>query len=253
VNTEPDPQALSIEWYLEQLLVDANRFAAVLDNGGERAAVSGCPGWDVKRLASHLGDVHRWAAYCAANAEPPDGREQFRLPADANPAEWLREGAVALATVLRSIDPAAPTWHPFPVERVGAVWPRRQAHETSVHRWDAEDAAGTAVPIDPVLASDGIDEYFTIFTPRVMKRAEITSLPGSLHVHCTDVTGEWLVWADDDGYHLERAHQKGDAALRGPAEALLLRLWGRTSSRAEEIDPIGDESVLNAWLALGGM
>jgi uncharacterized protein (TIGR03083 family) len=252
VNAEPEPSAPSIEWYVERLLEDADNFAIVLDSGGGQAEVGGCPGWNVKRLASHLGDVHRWAAYCAANSKPPESRDEFRMPAEAEPGVWLRAGASALAEVLLKVDPDAPTWHPFPVERVARVWPRRQAQETSMHRWDAQSAMGTAAAIDPALASDGIDEYFTIFAARVMKRQEITSLPGSLHVHCTDIAGEWLAWTDDHGFHLERAHQKADAALRGPAEALLLRLWGRTSPRADELQPIGDESVLNAWLAIGG-
>jgi hypothetical protein len=48
-----------------------------------------------------------------------------------------------------------------------------------------------------------------------------------------------------------RAHQKGDAVLRGPAAAILLRLWARQGDDAE-LQHFGDESVLAAWLALGG-
>ncbi|MCB0966113.1 MAG: hypothetical protein KDB37_04705, partial [Ilumatobacter sp.] len=76
---------------------------------------------------------------------------------------------------------------------------------------------------------------------------------GSLHVHCTDVDGEWLVWNEGGEYRMKRAHEKGDAALRGPAEAILLRLWGRTSDRSDELSPVGDEHVLAEWLAFAGM
>ena len=57
----------------------------------------------------------------------------------------------------------------------------------------------------------------------------------------------------DPEYTVVRAHQKGDAALRGPAEAILLRLWGRESPRADQLSPVGDESVLDAWLGLTGL
>jgi hypothetical protein len=50
-----------------------------------------------------------------------------------------------------------------------------------------------------------------------------------------------------------RAHEKGDAALRGPAEPILLRLWGRDSTRADELSPVGDQAVLADWLAIAGM
>jgi hypothetical protein len=50
-----------------------------------------------------------------------------------------------------------------------------------------------------------------------------------------------------------REHAKGDAALRGPAEAILLRLWNRDSLRAAELDEVGDPAVAAAWLAVPGM
>ena len=130
---------------------------------------------------------------------------------------------------------------------------RRMVHETAVHRWDAEGAAGTTSPIDPPLASDGIDEYFELAVPRLGAREGIEIPTRSLHVHCTDVDGEWLAWSDGDGYHLIRAHQKGDAVVRGPAEVILLLLWGRKPNRSDELEHFGDEDALGAWLAMAGM
>jgi hypothetical protein len=71
---------------------------------------------------------------------------------------------------------------------------------------------------------------------------------GSFHLHCTDSEGEWLVTVDGGELQLVRAHQKGDAALRGPAEALLLRVWNRETDRIGELSPVGDESVITSWL-----
>jgi uncharacterized protein (TIGR03083 family) len=253
VNAETSPE-LTPAWYADHVVADAERFATVLGSVGLDAPAPSCPGWSLARLTEHLGQIHRWARFCAANGRSPSddeaaGLESFRRE---GVADWMRTGAAELAATLRTVDPSAPTWHPFPVDRVGAVWPRRMAHETAVHRWDAELAGGTTSPIDARLASDGIDEYFEVFVPRLAMRAGVELPPHSLHLHCTDVEGEWLVWTDDGAFRMIRAHEKGDAALRGPAEAILLRLWGRESPRAGELSPVGDASALDAWLALSG-
>ena len=254
---------LTVDRYVDHFLDDSERFARVLESNDTDRPVGACPGWDVARLALHLGVIHRWARSCVVNAEQPSSTEQFEPDlSDGDEsagartfdwATWIREGAADLARALRDIDPLATTWHPFPVERVAAVWPRRQAHETAIHRWDAETAIGQRSGLDPELASDGIDEYLEVVVPRLVRRENITLPTQSLHIHCTDVAGEWLVWTDADGYHLVREHAKGDAALRGPAEAILLRLWGRASDRSSELSPVGDDDALSAWLALAGM
>ncbi len=250
-----DPEA-ERRWYVVHLLADAERFAAAVRRGPLDATVAACPGWDLRALTVHMGLIHRWARHCAANAARPESTDQFEpadeLDGDAL-AAWLLGGAAELTDVLGTIDLDGPTWHPFTVPRVGRVWPRRQAHESSIHRWDAELAAGLEpATIDPELASDGIDEYFEITVPRLVKRDRIGLPTGTLHVHCTDTHGEWLLTTDPE-YTMVRAHQKGDAALRGPAEAILLRLWNRESPRFHELSPVGDELVLDAWMLLTGV
>lgn len=242
--------------YIDHILADAQRFAAAVRLGPLDAPVAACTGWDLRALTAHLGQVHRWARHAAANAAPPESFDAFAPDADLDPealAAWLDDGVTRLVDVLRTIDLDGTTWHPFPLPKVGRVWPRRQAHEISIHRWDAEHAVGIdPAPIDPVLASDGVDEYLELVVPRLVKREHIALPDGSLHLHCTDTHGEWLV-GTEPGYTLVRAHQKGDAAVRGPAEALLLRLWNRPSPRVDELSPVGDERVLDAWLALTGL
>ncbi len=248
MNTETRPA----QWYVDHLLADVEKFAAAVELGPLDAAVSGCPEWDLRQLTHHTGSVHRWARQSAETAaQPPSfGTE---TPSDDELADWLRVGAHDLAETLLSIDPDAPTWCPFPVEKIGRIWPRRQAHETAVHRWDAETAAGIVATFDPQLASDGIDEYFAIALPRLIQRGRAQPPAGSLHLHCTDVPGEWLISFEDDAIAIVREHRKGDAALRGPAEAILLKLWNRDSPRNHELNPVGDESVLARWLTIAGM
>ncbi len=241
--------------YVDKLLIDVDRFATAVMTGPLDAPISGCPGWNLDQLSRHMAYVHRWARHCAEHGERPEEGQiaQPELDVDAATlAAWLLDGADALARVLRTADPESPTWHPFPVPCVTGVWPRRQAHETSIHRWDAQHAVGAADPIDAAFASDGIDEFFNIALPRTVVRESLTPPVGSVHVHCTDVDGEWLAWFDDDGYHVVPEHRKGDAALRGPAEQLLLALYHREGSRSD-LSPVGDESVLNAWFQLPGL
>ncbi len=251
MNAEP---TRTTDWYLEHLRNDTERFAALLETAATDVPIAACAGWDVLRLAEHVGQIHRWAEFCAANGRPPTAEDPSLESFEPDrAADWLREGSARLASTLRELAPDAPTWHPFPIERVAAVWPRRQAHETAMHRWDAERAVGLDAALDAELASDGIDEYFELAIPRLIARSGLTVPDGSLHVHCTDVDGEWLVWSENGEYHMIRAHQKGDAALRGPAAPILLRLWGRDSGRDDELSPVGDESVLAAWLSIAGM
>lgn len=246
---------LDHQFYVDQLLADTTRFAAAVRLGPLDAPVAACPGWDVRALTEHMGHVQRWARLCLLTAENPQV-EAFVRPLPTAPADewaaWLEQGAVRLADTLRAADPNAPTWHPFPVERVAGVWPRRQAQELSVHRWDVERAVGRATPISPEMAADGIDEFFEVAFPRAQTRQQATPPAGSFHVHCTDTHGEWLAWHDADGYRFVREHAKGDAALRGPAHDLLLALYHREHD-ASALSPVGDEAVLAGWLGAPGL
>jgi len=54
-------------------------------------------------------------------------------------------------------------------------------------------------------------------------------------------------------YRVERAHAKGDAAVRGPASTLFLVLWGRLPIDTEGVELFGDRAVIDRWLALPGL
>lgn len=239
-----------------QLRGDAARITSLIP-GNLDAVVPDCPGWTLRDLVEHLGGVHRWAQEGITTGRAPDRSSTDPAP-DAPPhdpdalARWFGDGAIALAHVLDTTDPDAPAWMPFRVERptVG-VWLRRQTHETSVHRWDAESAIGAPGPIEATLAADGIDEYFDLVLARRVDRDGITLPAHSLHVHCTDTPGEWFVQVVEGTTSVLREHRKGDAVLRGRAQDLLLTLWGRTVPDGS-VEVLGDADAAAAWLALGG-
>jgi uncharacterized protein (TIGR03083 family) len=205
--------------------------------------------WTVATCARHVGSVHHVVAQVVRERPTADFGLFSSLavpePDDAGLAQWVSDGTAALVDVLRSTDPSADCWSWWPDGRSAAFWQRRMAQETLVHRWDAELGAGArGVPMEPVVAADGIDEFLDVFVAvtRGMKGAPAGP---SFHVHCTDTDGEWVLELPTAGERvLSRVHSKADVALRGPAEALLLTLWGRVDAEDAGVEVLGDHAAL---------
>ena len=68
----------------------------------------------------------------------------------------------------------------------------------------------------------------------------------TVHLHCTDAEGEWLVANRDGEVTVTQEHAKGDVAARGTASDLLLFLWGRVPADALEV--FGDADLLARFL-----
>ena len=231
--------------YFAALAVESAAFDEAVSACPLSAPVPSCPEWTVADLVYHLGGVHRfWAAVVAQRLSSPSGVERPLRPPPEDLVAWAREQASALQAALAGAEPATPVWTWAAQQDVGFV-DRRMAQETAVHRWDAQLAAGAPEPIDPALASDGVDEFLTVMVadPRFTR-----PIGGSVHLHATDTPGEWLVTDRDDGAVLvTREHAKGTVALRGPADRLLLALWGRLP--LEDLEIIGERSVAERLLA----
>jgi uncharacterized protein (TIGR03083 family) len=237
------------ETYRRSILRDTASIVAV--TGDLDVAVPSCPGWTIGRLVSHLGKVQRWADRCLLGEDEALGRPDG--PGDADVGPWLADGAETVVATLESVDLDAPvnTWSgPQPAR----WWLRRLAQETAVHRWDAQDAAGTADGFDPVLAVDGIDEFFEEFVPVLVDATKITGEPTSIHLHATDIEGddgEWFVELAPGEVRWERVHRKGDLAVRAPASDLLLVVWGRRG--LDGLESFGDEDALTTWRAVAAV
>jgi hypothetical protein len=120
------------------------------------------------------------------------------------------------------------------------------AFETVVHAWDGAGVAGRPEPFAPDLASDGIDEHLGNL-PFVLGDAA-TGGEATLHVHCTDGAGEWLLRRSPTGLFVTREHAKADVALRGPASDLFLVVLGRAAP--ETVEVLGDRPAVSAWREL---
>ena len=240
---------MDTEQYLEQLARNSDRLADAAAAAGTDAAVPSCPGWTVTDLLDHVLTGDEWARTIVEHGK--QGKTERVLPGprdegvdgDALVAA-VRSGAQSLVETLRSVDPATSVWTFSSTNRTAAFWQRRRSQETAVHRYDAETAAATPTPIDAELAVDGIDEFFAVFLPRLADNFGDVG-DGTVHLHCTDVAGEWLVARRDGEVVVTAEHAKGDVAARGTASDLFLFLWGRVPADALEV--FGDAALLGRF------
>lgn len=226
-------------------LFDAARVAPP----GDR--LESCPEWTPIDLVWHVGGVYD--VFVSGVRDGLPDRAEYQSPprptSDGDVRSFAESRAAELIQVLSTTDPSMTIWSERPPEhRVNVAWvARRMAHETAVHRHDAARAAGHEYQIEPTLASDGIDEFVTEILQRLTERG-MPAIGGTVHLHCTDVKGEWIIEpSDDGGYEVRREHVKGDAAIRGPASDLQLVMWRRLPLSV--VDVIGDQAVAERLVA----
>lgn len=249
---------LEYERYCTELVAEAASFADSVRDADPTQQVASCPEWTLAQLVEHVGQAHRWVATIVERrATEPIGLPEVAAPDDAaERADWLSDGARDLAAALREAGPGTPVWS-WSTEQHTGFWARRMAHETVVHRADAELAMGRGEVIHPELAADGLSEWLDIlslptagsYLPDLM---ELLREEPTLHFHATDEglgeRGEWLVRGGPSGMAWEHGHSKGDVAVRGPAAALLLVLLRRIPVSDPRVQVLGDAALLDRWL-----
>ncbi|SEF51725.1 TIGR03083 family protein [Actinacidiphila yanglinensis] len=226
-----------------ELLADAAAEA------GEHAPVPTCPGWSTGDLVRHTGTFHRWAARIVAERLPgpvpedpmPEG------PTGAALLPWFRDGHGGLVRTLRAAGHETDCWTFLPAPSPLAFWARRQAHETAVHRVDAESArGGKLTSLDPAFAADGIDELLTGFHARSGSRVRAEQ-PRALRVRPTDADAAWTVRLSAGAAPRTERSTDGpaDCELTGPAQDLYLVLWNRLPLDAATLT--GDAALAALW------
>jgi uncharacterized protein (TIGR03083 family) len=240
------------EEHIAELDADGTLLAAAAERAGLDAQVPGCPLWKIRELLRHTGYVHRWAAGYLVHGyqEEVDRFSEEEVlrdgPGDAELLGWFRDGHAALVTALRSADPALNCWAFLDAPSPLAFWARRQAHETAIHRADAQGAADDAIRFPAAFAADGIDELLVGFASRGGVRGHARSLL----VQATDTDDEWLV---EVGTGIMARRGTGDAGradcvLAGPASELYLLLWNRLPDGGS-VTVSGDPELLRSWQA----
>jgi uncharacterized protein (TIGR03083 family) len=255
------PRCLVPAWF--DLGVEIPEFIEHLaDEGVRLATAAGRVDWDtpvprtdwtVRDLVTHMGGVHRWASDVvrtgATDLDTAADRDVGRGPGDDELLEWFVTGHAGLVSALRSApaDLTAATFLPAPSPL--HFWARRQAHETAIHRADADAANGELSTYAPGFAQDGITELLRGFAAR---KSTTIDTKAAILLDVTDGSS-WLVslggeqiCADtiDD---VARAGFAGSddarAAVRGSSSDLYLWLWNRDSP----VVLSGSQAVADLW------
>lgn len=242
-----DPQP-----FLDVLRDEGGATRAAASRVGLDVPVPTCEGWVVHDVVGHLGRVHRSVSEILERRstgipevvipKPPEGEAVLAFF-----DEGLERLLAALDDVVADdLDVPLYTWSGTGTVR---FYLRRMAHELAIHRFDVE-AAGPdePAPFAAEVAADGVDEFWDVLVPFSARRWERALPEGSLHLHRTDGTGEWLVRGVDGAVVTTREHAKGDAAVRGGASDLFRFVWNR--GRAPGLEVLGDAAVADAWAAL---
>lgn len=254
---------MEINEHISAIERDGALMAAAARQAGLQAEVPCCRPWQIRDLLRHQGYVHRWAARFVAEelrepvAELTEAQQLASGPADDGLPDWFVAGYLDLAETLRMADPAAEYWSFLPAPSPLAFWARRQAHETAIHRADAELAGGAVTPFPADFAADGIDELIMSFFGR---RPEADAAgQRTLRVVAAEADREWLVTLAPDGSKVLRAergagasgHGAGDHAadctLTGTASAVYLLLWNRAAGGDGDVSVEGAADLVKSW------
>jgi uncharacterized protein (TIGR03083 family) len=231
---------------------EGDRLLLVAAAGDLSAPVPTCPGWELRDLVRHIGGIHRWARQVISTpvSRPLAGDLEVIAggwPADADLVSWAKTGHDELVDTLEQTSPDVAVWSFMPAPSPLAFWARRQAHETAMHRADAEATViGHIDPYPVDFALDGLDEMLYGFASR--PRSQLRSdPPKTFHLHTTDGAGEWVATIGHEGTQVVSGHAKADCAVSGPASDLFLLVWNRRDTSGLQV--FGDASVLDLWRA----
>jgi uncharacterized protein (TIGR03083 family) len=231
------------EFHHQALKEQAAALRAAAAQAGPEAEVPTCPGWDVLKLVRHLARVY--GMVILALQTPPDGSrpQPQRAPEDFDEAlTWWDDRLAELDTALSTADIHRPVWSFFP-GGTAESWTRRVAHETAIHRLDAEHALAGLGPdhvhdllFDPAFAADGSDEMLSVLLPGIRDWTE-QDRGGRVLYHAADAGHTWLV-THRPGQQPEVGSPRNaalgtpevEATVAGTADAIYRKVWGRPSS-----------------------
>jgi len=208
-----------------------------------------CLDWRMRDLVRHVGGVHRWAAGYVGDRRTKAWDVDLddivgTWPADRDLIDWFREGHTRLVETLASAPPDLDCLTFLAAPSPLAMWARRQAHETAIHRVDAESPGSTITEFHPAFAADGVDELLSCFITRPGRGPKI-SRPHSIHVHAADTGDDWHLEISSEAVHTSRRGGSADCTIAAAAGELYMLLWNRRSDAGISVE--GDRDLLAQW------
>jgi uncharacterized protein (TIGR03083 family) len=240
------------EFWLAALRHEGAAFRAAVSQDGLTEPVPTCPGWTVEDLVVHLGNVYRWVHGHVTReiTTRPERLSTDDIPRGQAVLPWWDARYGELLSTLDRLDGELPAWNWAPQAKKAGFWHRRMAHETSVHRWDAQVASGLTEPVETKLAVDGVSEVLDSWLPGGRRRVTHSPVSGLVQLVSNDVAHAWLVRIRGAGVALldtstvMHEPHRIDAQALGSASDLLLALWGRVPF--DVLETAGDPRMLEA-------
>jgi uncharacterized protein (TIGR03083 family) len=219
------------------------------------AAVPWSDRWTIGTVARHVAGTHHVVAEVVRGRPDADFGlfATLETPPKDSPefVEWFRAGTASLLEQLSTVPADEECWSWYaPGSRVG-WWARRMAFETVVHRSDTDAAQGHAFSVAADVAADGVDEFLDVFVAASRVANDAPAGP-SLSFECSDRSDRWWLDLSQSGARVvSRDSRPASVQIRGTAEELLLRVWGRVPlAEAAGVELSGEIGWLDRWSAL---
>jgi len=182
--------------HLRHIADESARFRTVLALAAPGAVVPTCPDWDAADLVWHLAEVQSfWSRGVEQRCADPEqlGGDDLERPDRYDRLLDLAERSTEQLTgTLRTTPVATPVWTWAEDQTAGFVL-RRQAHEALIHRVDAECTVGDRTPLDPALATDGVDEALRIMFSGAPPGTELAvDEQATVRLRTTDTGAAWV-------------------------------------------------------------
>ena len=234
---------LDFEHYLDELERQGRLLRESARRPALQAGVPSCPGWSVARLLGHVTKVHHWASSILRGGQP--GAFEFSPPAEGELFEAYDAGLRDVLGQLRAVSDSSEIWTMTPAPSAKLFWARRLAHETAIHRVDAQLAAGFGVAgFEPEFAVDGIGELLTGSAARFDR----SGLTGNRTVSLTplDSNASWTLTAGPELLSCRPAAvDDADLSVFGLASDLYRWVWNRAED--EDVSLRGDLALADRW------
>jgi uncharacterized protein (TIGR03083 family) len=221
--------------YLETIQIEAATLLTVAERD-LAAPVPTCPGWTVGDVVDHVAEVYQHKIACIRlgrrpDSWPPDFGDRQSLP-------FLRSSLAELVAELGGRAPESPAYTWYPPDQTVHFWCRRMAHETIVHRVDAQTAIKEVTPVDDdEFALDGIDEVLDLFLVWSFSEDPAETVGGDGQVVAIRAGDRvWRVTLEKETMRLDRAPGPADLTVSGEPSELMLWLWRRLPTSAVTVD-----------------